>query len=726
MPALSILESLASQLCLRVRRSALALAWGVLVLLLSTTAAHAAVELRTLIDSDNNPATGCSVVTPAGTFAGVDQAAVTRVDLSVADPVGDVSREICQGGVLVPDPSFVPLAPLRWPVGVAGAGVQTDVVESYTQLLTPPSVLRLGFVSQTTDGSAAPSAVLTPDGSGNGGGNGSGGGGGIQIVAPAAPPAALPVPGLGRAGLLLVAALLVAATYRFARLRRYAASCLALGLLFAVGYAWAAIVRDGVPTDWGSTPPIATAPTTGPLQISAVYAQLEGNVLHLRYDLDLGVRGGSTQDDGPFNATVGSALPVAAPGVLGNDTLGTPPMQVREFRVQGAATNTPAGGTVPFAGSTLTVRPDGSFMVGAPTAAGTFKFEYRAHNFLTPGGWSVATVDVAQAPVCGDGVRAGAEVCDDGNTVTETACPYGQASCTACNATCTEVLHLTGGFCGDGIRNGAEVCDDGNTVTETACPYGEPTCIRCNATCTATLPLTGAFCGDGVVSGSEVCDDGNTITETSCPYGQENCTRCNATCTQVLHLTGGFCGDGILQAAEVCDDGNRINETECPDGEASCTRCNATCTGVLHLNGPVCGDGVVSGAEVCDDGNTITETSCPDGEASCTRCNATCTEVLHLGGAVCGDGVVSGAEVCDDGNTINETECPYGETSCTRCNATCTATLSLTGGYCGDGVVNGTEVCDDGNAITETVCPLGQASCTVCNATCSATVQLNN
>ena len=723
MPALSILESLASPLCLCIRRSALALAWGVLgLLLLSTTAAHAAVELRTLIDSDNNPATGCSVVTPAGTFAGVDQVAVTRVDLTVADPVGDVSREICQGGVLVPDPSFVPLAPMRWPVGVAGAGVQTDVVESYTQLLTPPSVLRLGFVSQTTDGSTPPSAVLTPDGSGSG----SGGGSGIQIVAPTAPPAALPVPGLGRAGLLLVAALLVAVTYRFARLRRYVASCVALGLLLAVGYAWAAIVRDGVPTDWGGTPPIATAPTTGPLQISAVYAQLEGNVLHLRYDLDLGVRGGSTQDDGPFNATVGSALPVAAPGVLGNDTLGTPPMEVREFRAQGAATNTPAGGTIAFAGSTLTVRPDGSFLVGAPTAAGSFKFEYRAHNLLTPGGWSVATVDVAQAPVCGDGVRAGAEVCDDGNTVTETACPYGQTSCTACNATCTEVLLLTGAFCGDGIRNGAEVCDDGNTVTETECPYGQANCTRCNASCTATLSLTGAYCGDGVVSGSEVCDDGNTVTETSCPYGQENCTRCNATCTEVLHLTGAFCGDGIRNGAEVCDDGNTVTETECPYGQANCTRCNASCTATLSLTGAYCGDGVVSGSEVCDDGNTVTETSCPYGQENCTRCNATCTEVLHLTGPVCGDGVVNGAEVCDDGNTVNETSCPYGEASCTRCNATCTATLSLTGGYCGDGVVNGGEVCDDGNAITETVCPSGEASCTVCNATCSATVQLNN
>lgn len=592
-----------------------------LVLLNPMAAAHAAVELRTLIDSDNNPATGCSVTTPSGTFTGVDQAAVTRVDLTLADPVGDVSREVCQGGLLVADPTFVPLAPLRWPLGVAAAGVQTDVVESYTQLLSAPALVRLGFVASTTDGSVAPSALLSSDGSG--------GGAGVQIAAPAAP-AAKSVPALGKGGFLLAAGLLLAATYRFARLRRYAATGIALCLLMVVGYAWSAIVRDGVPADWGATPPVATAPTTGPVQFSAVYAQLEGNILHLRYDLDLGVRGGVVHDDGPYPAAVGSALSVPAPGVLANDSLGTPPMQVREFRVQGASSNAPAGAAVSFAGSTLTVNADGGFTVGAPALAGTYRFEYWAHNRLTAGGWGVATVEVAAGAVCGDGVRSGAEVCDDGNTITETSCPYGQTSCTACNATCTEILHLTGGYCGDGIVNGAEVCDDGNTVTETSCPYGEANCTRCNATCSAVLHLSGSYCGDGVVSGAEVCDDGNTITETSCPYGEASCTRCNATCTEVLHLTGPVCGDGIVNGAEVCDDGNTLNETSCPYGEPTCTRCNATCTGTLSLTGGYCGDGVVNGAEVCDDGNTITETSCPFGEASCTVCNATCTATVQL------------------------------------------------------------------------------------------------
>ena len=71
----------------------------------------------------------------------------------------------------------------------------------------------------------------------------------------------------------------------------------------------------------------------------------------------------------------------------------------------------------------------------------------------------MATVEVAAANVCGDGARNGAEACDDGNNVTETNCPYGSASCMACNASCTAPLSLTGGYCGDGVVNGGEVCD---------------------------------------------------------------------------------------------------------------------------------------------------------------------------------------------------------------------------------------------------------------------------
>jgi cysteine-rich repeat protein len=136
--------------------------------------------------------------------------------------------------------------------------------------------------------------------------------------------------------------------------------------------------------------------------------------------------------------------------------------------------------------------------------------------------------------VCGDGVidraEPGVEACDDGNTRTEFECPYGMASCNACNANCSGVLSLTGPYCGDGIKNGAEACDDGNTVSENACTYGTASCTACDATCQNPLSLQGPYCGDGLKNGAEVCDDGNTSA----------CGTCNASCsgTQSAHATG--------------------------------------------------------------------------------------------------------------------------------------------------------------------------------------------
>lgn len=538
-------------------RSALVFAFFAMALLWWATAAHAVTELRTFIDSDNNAATGCTVSTPAGSFAGADIAAVTRIDFSETDLVGNVAREVCQSGVLVTDPSFVPLSPLRWPVGVGAAGVERDVVETYMQLLAPSGAVRLGFSASTTDASLAPSALIAA--------NGSAGGSPIQLSAASFSA----VPALGAGGLLILACVLGAAAYRFAPVRRFASSGVAMCLVLGVGLAWAAMVRDGATSDWNGAAPVATGSATGPLQFAAVYARLEGATLHLRYDIDLGLRDGEPKDDGTYTTTVGVPLPVNAPGVLGNDVLGSPPMQVREFRAQGESATTPAGGSTAFAGGALQVNANGGFTVDAPAAPGLYRFEYRARNRFFAGGWAVATVAVAPASTCGDGTRSAGEACDDGNVVTETSCAYGTPNCSSCNSTCSGVLNLTGPYCGDSSVNGPELCDDGNNLNETSCAYGTQNCTTCNSTCSGQLTLSGPYCGDGILNGPEVCDDGNNVDETACPYGVRSCTQCTATCTATLSLTGEYCGDGKLNGAEVCDDGNNISG----DG------CNATCSG---------------------------------------------------------------------------------------------------------------------------------------------------
>lgn len=206
-------------------------------------------------------------------------------------------------------------------------------------------------------------------------------------------------------------------------------------------------------------------------------------------------------------------------------------------------------------------------------------------------------------PYCGDGVVDGGytgapEVCDFSARNGLTACPYGVAHCNLCNATCT-VLSLDGGVgpvCGDAHVDptgdgGVESCDDGNTLTEAACPYGTPSCTRCKNDCSAPLTLTGAYCGDGVVDGGgELCDLGGRNDAGTCPYGTAKCDLCLDHCATFAADAGvgPVCGDRVINNVngEVCDDGNTT----------ACGGCSADC----HASTP---SGPATGRVYPQDGN---------------------------------------------------------------------------------------------------------------------------
>jgi fibro-slime domain-containing protein len=67
-----------------------------------------------------------------------------------------------------------------------------------------------------------------------------------------------------------------------------------------------------------------------------------------------------------------------------------------------------------------------------------------------------------------------------------------------------------GGVCGDGVVAGSEQCDDGNRI-----PFD-----GCSPTCTIETMCKGgaciATCGDGLVSETEECDDGNRVNGDGC------------------------------------------------------------------------------------------------------------------------------------------------------------------------------------------------------------------
>jgi hypothetical protein len=226
-------------------------------------------------------------------------------------------------------------------------------------------------------------------------------------------------------------------------------------------------------------------------------------------------------------------------------------------------------------------------------------------------GQSDAEADTPAEPACGDGVEDLFESCDDGNTITEIECEYGEAFCFACNADCNESLALEGRICGDGVADAEEVCDRDDLASAT-CAELVPESIEGTPRCAFDCQTieTGAcrvpVCGDGATEGDEVCDDGNIETETACDAGIEDCTLCSADCSEALDLVGPFCGDGNVDFGEVCDDGNTETETACEDDFGTCDVCNVDCSDALTLgdapDGSYCGDGTIDASETCDDG----------------------------------------------------------------------------------------------------------------------------
>ena len=208
-----------------------------------------------------------------------------------------------------------------------------------------------------------------------------------------------------------------------------------------------------------------------------------------------------------------------------------------------------------------------------------------------------ACTDICQPNVCGDGKPHTAgmsptEQCDDGNTNNNDACT---------NA-CTTAA------CGDAFVQSGELCDfgPGNNMMAIpgTCPYGQATCAQCAATCSALGTTTGPYCGDGMTSNGEACDDGNSVTEAACPYQTANpattpCNVCSNTCTHVPRMTGPYCGDGSVNApngAETCDLGAGNTGTCTAAYNDACVACSSMCISSIVL-GPRCGDGMCNNGE---------------------------------------------------------------------------------------------------------------------------------
>jgi len=139
-------------------------------------------------------------------------------------------------------------------------------------------------------------------------------------------------------------------------------------------------------------------------------------------------------------------------------------------------------------------------------------------------GYTCPRAGFACRAICGDGVVNGTEQCDDGpGTAGAPGTPVGNDGC---SATCRREAGYScppgGGacsqtVCGDGVKAGDEGCDFGDTVAGDGCG---PTC-QIEPTFSSTGVPQGLACGDGLITGSEECDDGNVASNDGC----------SATCT---------------------------------------------------------------------------------------------------------------------------------------------------------------------------------------------------
>jgi cysteine-rich repeat protein len=170
--------------------------------------------------------------------------------------------------------------------------------------------------------------------------------------------------------------------------------------------------------------------------------------------------------------------------------------------------------------------------------------------------------------ICGDGIVAGTEQCDDGN----------QSDTDDCTPSCQRPR----GTCGDGSVDPGEECDDANDRNDDFCTS---TCLR-------------QLCRNGVLDFNEECDDGNT----------DPSDGCSNSCQKIV------CGDGKAEEQEECDDGNQREDDACSN----------------HCTNISCGNMRIDSGEACDGRLKKSASGKPEGEpiADGLNCAMDCKSIV--------------------------------------------------------------------------------------------------
>lgn len=247
--------------------------WVVAVALaLLSAPSWAQLHYFTLIDSDSNAATGCSVTLPiSGTVSGIEQRLTATVSETVAPQVIQLTLENCTNGSFGA-PVTLPGTP--YPVGLNNGDGGADVVEQAVaaNLVAPfGGTVRLYFAAQGPTSDDLLGSVNGP-----------------PALFDIQPGGSTGIPSLSGWGLLVFALLLFFALSRHrSHFSASAVSVLLVGTL--VGIAWAAgFYLDGQIGDWQGVPAIgsdAQGDSTPTTDIVTAFAAQEGGNLFFRTDI---------------------------------------------------------------------------------------------------------------------------------------------------------------------------------------------------------------------------------------------------------------------------------------------------------------------------------------------------------------------------------------------------------------------------------------------------------
>jgi hypothetical protein len=277
----------------------------------SAASAAATSDFKVYLDLDNDQTTGCALLpTLSPTFTTADEILDITINVGATRSVAGVTRLVCNPGTHMFVPATAPAAAIGQGLGTPVGNTPSDVIETSLALTGTGAgkQVRIGYTS-IFNGNNATDQLLTLDGTPAG----------APIVLQLIPD----VPALGNWGLLLLALLLTGSACLVIRRRGHQrAAMLLLVLTLGGGLAWAAgLVVDGNPGDWTGVDAVIATDVAGDAAPNAdivkAFAALQLNVLYLRIDALFETLPSAVNDS--YATLEGTALNVAAPGVLAND-----------------------------------------------------------------------------------------------------------------------------------------------------------------------------------------------------------------------------------------------------------------------------------------------------------------------------------------------------------------------------------------------------------------------